>query len=55
MLFNLKDDPREAHNLAESNAEQAAALREELDRWQVETKAPIPTERNPESVLNNAD
>ncbi len=50
-LYNLTDDPGEKDNLAESMPDLAAALRVELDRWQADTKAPVPTEPNPECVL----
>ena len=51
-LYNLKDDPGEAKNLAESMPELAAKLRAELDAWQKDTKAPIPTVLNPEYDLS---
>jgi len=50
-LYNLKDDPGETKNLAESLPELTGELRAELDAWQAETNAPIPTERNPECIL----
>ena len=50
-LFNLKDDPGEQKNLAESKPELTAKLRAELDAWQAATKAPIPTTPNPECIL----
>ena len=52
-LYNLKDDPQEANNLAESKPELAAELRGELDAWQQTTNAPIPTLRNPECILKD--
>lgn len=50
-LYNLKDDPSEQNNLAESKTEIASRLHRELDQWQADTKAPIPTESNPECEL----
>jgi arylsulfatase A-like enzyme len=50
-LFNLIDDPGEQKDLAASKPELAATLRAELDAWQAATKAPIPTEPNPECIL----
>ena len=46
-LYNLKEDSSERNNLASKNEEKAKELLKELQAWQVETKAPIPTERNP--------
>jgi len=54
-LYNLKDDPGEQHNRAESMPELAAELRTELDAWQAETAAPIPAEPNPECILPPCD
>ncbi len=51
-LFNLEDDPGEQNNLAESMPELASKLRAEIDAWQKETGAPIPTERNPDCILD---
>lgn len=50
-LYNLKNDPGEMHDLAESMPDLTAKLHAELDRWQADTHAPIPTEPNPECVL----
>ena len=52
-LFNLKDDPSEANDLAIAMPDLAAKLRGELDMWQVPTNAPIPSMPNPECVLEN--
>ena len=50
-LYNLKDDPGEQKNLAQAKPDIAASLRKELDQWQADTKAPIPTVKNPKCVL----
>ena len=50
-LYNLKDDPGEQNNLAQTMPELAAKLRAEMNAWQRDTKAPIPTELNPEYDL----
>jgi arylsulfatase A-like enzyme len=46
-LYNLKNDPSEKTNLASKNEARKIELLAELEAWQKETKAPIPTERNP--------
>ena len=51
-LYNLKDDPGEQHNLAESMPGRTAELRAELDAWQAMTDAPVPILRNPKCVLD---
>jgi len=48
VLYNLKDDPGEQHDLSTKMPDVFAKLRAELDAWQAETKAPIPTTPNPE-------
>ena len=53
-LYSLKNDPGETHNLAASMPERTAALRAELDAWQADTDAPVPTTPNPECVLDAA-
>lgn len=50
-LYNLRDDPSEQNNLAESKPELASRLHSELDQWQASTNAPISSEPNPECVL----
>jgi arylsulfatase A-like enzyme len=47
-LYNLKNDIEEDKNLAESNPEKANELLEMLQNWRSETKAPVPSELNPE-------
>jgi len=47
-LFNLKEDPSEAHNVAASYPEKVKELQGILDAWLSEKKAPIPHELNPE-------
>jgi arylsulfatase A-like enzyme len=50
VLYNLKDDPGEQNDLSKSLPEVLAKLRAELDDWQAETKAPIPTTPNPDYI-----
>ena len=50
-LYNLSDDPGEKHSLAESMPDRTAVLRAQLDAWQAEVSAPIPSVRNPECIL----
>ena len=47
-LYNLRSDLSEATNLAQTNPSKTMALLSELQAWQKETKAPIPTEKNPQ-------
>lgn len=42
-LYNLVDDPGEAHNLAAELSEKAAALQEKLHSWQTSNRAKMPT------------
>lgn len=42
-LFDLADDPYEAHDLAAAQPERVAALREKLAAWRTEVGAPLPT------------
>ncbi|WP_168565816.1 sulfatase [Crateriforma spongiae] len=46
-LYNLKEDPAEQNNLAESNRELAESMRMELSQWRKANKVPLP----PESTL----
>ncbi len=46
-LYNLKDDPVEESNLADSMPGKAAGLLKELDQWRVSVAAQLPTP-NPE-------
>jgi hypothetical protein len=50
--INIRDDPGETNNLAKRKPELAAKLRGEMDEWQEETRAPIPTVLNPEYDLS---
>lgn len=52
-LYNLKDDPSEQNNLAESSPAIARTMRDELEAWQKETHAPIPITLNPEYDLSH--
>ena len=51
MLYNIKDDPGETKNLVQTMPRLAAKLHTELKKWQKDTRAPIPTELNPEYDL----
>jgi hypothetical protein len=42
-LYNLRDDPGEQRNLAASEPELAASLREKLHRWRNAVGAQMPT------------
>jgi arylsulfatase A len=42
-LFNLKDDPKESKNLAESNAAKAKELHDKLVAWRKDVSAQMPT------------
>jgi arylsulfatase A-like enzyme len=46
-LYNLKTDPGESNNLAESNPQKLQELHARMKRWREETNAPVPTEPNP--------
>jgi len=50
-LYKISDDPGEQRDLARTMPEIATRMRAELDAWQRDTKAPIPTELNPEYDL----
>ena len=54
-LYDLTDDPGEENNLAKSMPKRTAALRAELDAWQADTIAPVPTQPNPECILDTTD
>ncbi len=47
-LYNLKQDIREQHNLAEQNPEKLRELHRILKEWQENIGAPIPNQANPE-------
>jgi arylsulfatase A-like enzyme len=51
-LYDLENDLGEQHNLAESEPEKTRELLELLNAWRIRTKAPVPTELNPEYVGN---
>lgn len=48
VLYNLKDDTSEQKDLSKTMPEIFEKLRVELDTWQAETKAPIPSMPNPD-------
>jgi arylsulfatase A-like enzyme len=45
-LYNLRDDPGEHNDLANSNPRKRDELLDDLLRWIADIKAPLPTERN---------
>lgn len=47
-LYNLKQDIRERHNLAEQNPEKLQELYRILDEWRKTIGAPVPNQLNPE-------
>ena len=49
-LFNLKEDIGESRNLADVEKEKKMELEQILEDWLNETKAPLPTEINPEYI-----
>ena len=51
-LYNLKDDPGEQKNLAKSMPQLAKKFRDEMYKWQKDTRAPIPSVLNPEYDLS---
>ena len=46
-LYNLKKDPSEKYNLSDKYPKMTKRLYKQLKKWQQETKAAIPTEKNP--------
>jgi len=52
-LYNLKNDPKEATNLLETNPEKAAELYSDLQAWRNETKAQMPGMKNPVYGINH--
>jgi len=53
-LYNLKDDPREAKNLAKTNPEKAQELLTQLKKLRQKTHSPVPTELNPDFGKNTS-
>lgn len=47
-LYNLTNDLGETNNVAEENPEKVKELYKKLEEWLIKTKAPIPTEKNPD-------
>ena len=47
-LFNLKNDPSEENDLAQTEPKKKAKMYAQLKKWQQQVKAPVPTELNPE-------
>ena len=54
-LYHLTEDVGEKHNLAETQPEKAAELLVALRSWREETRAPVPTELNPEFTASAAN
>ena len=46
-LYNLKSDIGEKNNLAAKEPAKAKELHAAMRKWRKETKAPVPTEKNP--------
>jgi len=46
-LYNLKEDPGEKHDLAQTLPEKRKELYALLRAWRKSVNAPVPTERNP--------
>jgi arylsulfatase A-like enzyme len=51
-LYNLKEDIGEKNNLAESNQKKVKELLGILEKWRIETNAPVPVDLNPEYQVN---
>ena len=47
-LYNLKNDIGEKSNLAKKNPAKVKELHAAMLQWRKETKAPVPTEKNPD-------
>jgi hypothetical protein len=47
-LYNLKDDLGERNNLADKMPDKTKELYAIMLQWRKETKAPVPTEKNPQ-------
>ena len=47
-LYDLSADAGERKNLAASMPEKLEELKKMLNKWRTDTKAPIPTEKNPD-------
>ncbi len=54
-LYNLETDPGETENLAEKRPEKVIELKGRLETWWKETKAPLPTEKNPDYRETNSE
>ena len=52
-LYNLKDDPGEKTNLADSNSEITIELHAKMKKWREQINAPVPTEPNPRYDANS--
>lgn len=46
-LFNLEEDPKEEHNVADRHKKMAAEMKAKIFEWIKKTNAPVPTELNP--------
>lgn len=47
-LFNLRQDIGETHNLASAHPRKRDELRRMMRQWRARTRAPVPTEQNPD-------
>lgn len=47
-LYNLKDDLSEQRNLADTENAKTSLMHQTLKAWRENTKAPVPTEKNPD-------
>jgi arylsulfatase A-like enzyme len=54
-LYDLYEDPGETINLADILPEEAAELHQMMNGWRLKTNAPVPTERNPDMILNSRE
>lgn len=46
-LFNLEEDPKEEHNVADRHKKMTAEMKAKIFEWIKKTNAPVPTELNP--------
>jgi arylsulfatase A-like enzyme len=47
-LYNLKSNPGENEEVSDQYPEKAEELKAMIDNWLEETKAPIPSQKNPD-------
>jgi len=51
-LYNLEQDPGESNNLVEKMPKKAKELHQQLIEWRMNTKAPVPTQLNPNFIFD---